>query len=177
LNSEPQQSSGDKVIVEIELSGTKRRVELAQRGERLCWSIDGRTREADAVEVENGIYSVLVDGESFEVRVEAVGGELSVVVGARQWEASIRDPREWNRNRSNAAESEGRQKVNAPMPGKIIRILVSVGDSVTAGQGLVVVEAMKMQNEIRSPKSGAVERLTVIEGQTVNAGEAIAVIS
>jgi biotin carboxyl carrier protein len=54
---------------------------------------------------------------------------------------------------------------------------VRVGDSVTVGQGLVVVEAMKMQNEIRSPKSGAVERLSVIEGQTVNAGEAIAVIA
>ena len=72
---------------------------------------------------------------------------------------------------------EGRQKVIAPMPGKVIRILVRVGDSVTVGQGLVVVEAMKMQNEIRSPKSGAVERLSVIEGQTVNAGEAIAVIA
>jgi biotin carboxyl carrier protein len=164
------------VIVEIELSGKKRRVELAQRGERPRWSIDGRTLEADAVEVEHGIYSVLVDGKSFEVRVEAVGGELWVIVGARRWKAAIRDPREWNQNRSHAAESEGRQTVNAPMPGKIIRILVSVGDSVAAGQGLVVVEAMKMQNEIRSPKSGAVERLSVIEGQTVNAGEAIAVI-
>jgi biotin carboxyl carrier protein len=165
------------VIVEIELGGKKRRVELAQRGEGPQWSVDGRRLQADAVEVENGIFSILIDGESFEVRVEPVGGKLSVFAGTRQWEASIRDPREWNRNRSNAAESEGRQKVIAPMPGKVIRILVRVGDSVTVGQGLVVVEAMKMQNEIRSPKSGAVERLSVIEGQTVNAGEAIAVIA
>ncbi len=165
------------MILEIELAGKKRRLELAQRGDRAQWSIDGRVLEADAVEVESGIYSILIDGKSFEVRVEPFGEKLAVFVGPRQFEASVRDPREWNRNRANAAESEGRQKVTAPMPGKIIRILVSVGESVKAGQGLVVVEAMKMQNEIRSPKSGAVERLSVIEGQTVNAGEAIAVIA
>jgi biotin carboxyl carrier protein len=62
----------------------------------------------------------------------------------------------------------------SPMPGKVIRLLVNVGDEVEAGQGLVVVEAMKMQNEIRSPKKGKVERVLVSEGQNVNAGEALA---
>ena len=60
------------------------------------------------------------------------------------------------------------------MPGKIIRVLVQIGEKVDAGQGLLVVEAMKMQNEIRSPKSGTVERLLVKEGQPVNAGEILA---
>ncbi len=165
------------MIVDIELGGKKRRVELSHRGERAQWSIDGRALEVDAVEVERGIYSILVDGASFEVRVESVDGKLIVTAGSRQFDVTVRDPREWNRNRANAAESEGRQRVTAPMPGKIVRVLVAVGDAVTAGQGLVVVEAMKMQNEIRSAKSGTVEKLSVTEGQTVNAGEAIALIA
>ena len=63
------------------------------------------------------------------------------------------------------------------MPGKIVRVLVKTGDSVQAGQGLLVVEAMKMQNEIRAPKSGTIDRLAVVEGQTVNAGEVVAIVS
>jgi biotin carboxyl carrier protein len=102
---------------------------------------------------------------------------LRLTVANREWQVEIRDPREWRRNRSGVAEAEGRQQVLAPMPGKIVRVLVGAGDAVEAKQGLLVVEAMKMQNEIRSPKSGTVERLLVNEGQTVNAGEVLAIIS
>jgi biotin carboxyl carrier protein len=63
------------------------------------------------------------------------------------------------------------------MPGKVVRVLVKQGAAVEAGQGLLVVEAMKMQNEIRSPKSGKIEKLLVVENQTVNAGETLAVVS
>ena len=76
--------------------------------------------------------------------------------------------------RHGTLEAEGRQQILAPMPGKIIRVLVQTGEKVDAGQGLLVVEAMKMQNEIRSPKSGTVERVLVKEGQPVNAGEILA---
>src|ERR1700726_648848 len=84
------------------------------------------------------------------------------------------DPRAWRARRHGALEAEGRQQILAPMPGKIIRVLVQTGEKVQAGQGLLVVEAMKMQNEIRSPKSGSVGRLLVKEGQPVNAGEVLA---
>jgi biotin carboxyl carrier protein len=123
------------------------------------------------------VYSILVDGESLEARVEPDGRGLRLTIGDREWRADVRDPREWRRNRSGAAEAEGRQQVLAPMPGKIVRVLVGAGDAVEAKQGLLVVEAMKMQNEVRSPKSGTVERLLVTEGQTVNAGEVLAIIS
>jgi biotin carboxyl carrier protein len=165
------------VIFEIELAGKKHRVEAATRGEREQWSIDGRALEADAVEVSPGVYSILIDGKSFEVRVEPFAGKLRVAAGGREVEASVRDRREWQRRGHGAAETEGRQQILAPMPGKVVRLLVATGDEVQAGQGIVVVEAMKMQNEIRSPKSGTVERLAVIEGQTVNAGEVVAVIA
>ena len=162
--------------LEIALDGKNHQVELAKLGERLRCAIDGSALEADAVQIAPGIYSVLVDGVSLEVRVEPDGGSLRLTVADREWRAEIRDPRQWRRNRGGAAEAEGRQQVSAPMPGKIVRVLVEAGDSVNARQGLFVVEAMKMQNEIRSPKSGKVERLLVTEGQTVNAGEALAII-
>src|SRR5208282_2988183 len=117
---------------------------------------------------------------SFEVRVEmhqGTGSGLSVVAGNREFSAEIRDPRRWRRKRGAAAEAEGRQQVVAPMPGKIVRVLVKAGEAVDVKQGLLVVEAMKMQNEIRSPKSGTIERLLVTEGQTVNAGEILAIVA
>jgi biotin carboxyl carrier protein len=163
--------------LEIALNGKAHQVELAQIGERLRCTIDGTPLEADAVQIGPGIYSILIDGESLEVRVEPDGGGFRVATGDQEWRAEIRDPRQWRRNRSGGSEAEGRQQVSAPMPGKIVRVLVRAGETVDAKQGLFVVEAMKMQNEIRSPKSGKVERLLVSEGQTVNAGEALAIIA
>jgi biotin carboxyl carrier protein len=167
--------------VAIALGGKQHTVELVRVGQRWRCSLDGKALEADAVEVGPGVYSVLMGGESFEVHVEprteaGVSG-LRVVVGSREFSAVVRDPRQWRRRRGAAAEAEGRQQVLAPMPGKIIRVLVKTGDSVEMKQGLVVVEAMKMQNEIRSPKSGVVERIMVTEGQTVNTGEVLAIIA
>ncbi len=86
----------------------------------------------------------------------------------------VTDPRVWRGRRHGALEVEGRQQVTAPMPGKVVRVLVSEGDAVEAGQGLLVVEAMKMQNEIRSPKNGKVEKLLAREGLAVNAGDVLA---
>lgn len=167
--------------VGIELGGRAHTVELLRVGERLRCCVDGRVLEADAVEVANGVYSVLMCGESFEVRVEPRGGAgsagLRVIVGNREFSTDVQDPRQWRRHRGAALEAEGRQQVLAPMPGKIIRVLVKAGDSIEMKQGLMVVEAMKMQNEIRSPKSGIVERLMVTEGQTVNTGEVLAIIA
>lgn len=77
---------------------------------------------------------------------------------------------------SGAAASQGRASLTAPMPGKVVRIMVKVGDAVAAHQGIMVVEAMKMQNEVQSPKDGTMTEIRVAEGQTVNAGEVLAVI-
>jgi biotin carboxyl carrier protein len=163
--------------LEIDLDGKAHSVEITSAGGKLRCVIDGRLRNADGIELWPGIYSILADGESLEARVETAGAELRVLVGGREFRAAVRDPRQWRRYRGAALEAEGRQQVVAPMPGKIVRLLVGAGERVEARQGLLVVEAMKMQNEVRSPKSGTVERLLVKEGQTVNAGEALAVIA
>jgi biotin carboxyl carrier protein len=165
------------VKCEIELDGKVRSVELIHTGERAHWTIDGRVLNADAVEVSSGIYSLLIGGKSFEARVEPQSdSDLRVTIAGHEFQVAIRNPRRWNRDRAAGAEAEGRQQVTAPMPGKIVLVLVKTGDAVDAGQGIVVVEAMKMQNEIRSPKSGTVERLLVGAGQTVNAGEVVAIV-
>jgi biotin carboxyl carrier protein len=165
------------VKLQIEIDGKKRSVELTQTGERPVWTIDGQFLEADSAAVSPGVYSILINGKSFEVRIERLGFELRAALAGRAFKIVIQDEREWRRNRGAAVEAEGRQQVFAPMPGKIVRVLVKTGDAVTAGQGLLVVEAMKMQNEIRAPKSGTIDRVAVVEGQTVNAGALVAVVS
>jgi len=165
----------------IELGGKMRSVEIAPNGARsngrvLC-AIDGRAVEADAIEVTPGIFSILIEGASFEVRVEPSVAGVRITIGGNEYSARIRDPRQWRRNRGAAIEAEGSQRVIAPMPGKVVRVLVKAGEAVEAGKGILVVEAMKMQNEVRSPKSGKVERILVKEGQAVSAGEALAVVT
>jgi biotin carboxyl carrier protein len=160
----------------ITIQRTERTVELSHSSDGPSWQIDGRTIEADAVEISPGIYSILVHGKSIEVRIEGNSSQLRIVANGREYLATIVNSREFKKNRAGAAQIEGRQNVLAPMAGKIIRTLVKAGDEVRSGQGLLIVEAMKMQNEIRSPKSGKVERVTVVEGQTVNPGDIVAVV-
>jgi len=141
-------------------------------------TLDGRPVAVDAVEIAPNTLSILLDGKSFEVSVTpSPDGKLILQTGSQELTAEVIDPRAWSGRRHGHVEAEGRQQIVAPMPGKIVRLLVKVGDHVEAGQGLMVVEAMKMQNEIRSPKSGTVERVLAKEGQPVNASELLCVVS
>ena len=123
------------------------------------------------VETEAGVYSVLVDGASYEVRV--TGNQITV--NGHTFEVFGEDPRQWKRSGATAGAT-GKISLTAPMPGKVVRVLVAVGDEVTAGQGIVVVEAMKMQNELKAPRAGRVTSLQVKENDSVNAGAVLAVI-
>jgi biotin carboxyl carrier protein len=161
----------------IRVNDRDRIVELEVDGNRVRGRIDGQVIEADAVEVSPGTYSLLIDGCAFEVRIEPTATGPRVLVEGREYAMTILDPRQWRRQGGSALEAEGRQKVISPMPGKIVGVLVKAGDRVEAGQGLLVVEAMKMQNEVRSPKSGTVDGLLVSEGQTVTAGETLGFIA
>ena len=161
-------SSGEKTrVIELERDVAGWRVTL-----------DGRPVAVDAVEISPNALSILLDGQSFEINVTpSPDGKLKLQTGTQEFTAVVIDPRAWSGRRHSNAEAEGRQQVVAPMPGKIVRILVKAGDQVEAGQGLLVVEAMKMQNEIRSPKSGTVERVLASEGQPVNAGEVLCIVT
>jgi biotin carboxyl carrier protein len=153
---------------------TTRVVEFTREEERWFVTLDGQRVDADPVEVATNTISILLRGRAYEMRVlPAADGLLQVQTPTHELLVELLDPRAW-RGRHLPAQAEGRQQIVAPMPGKVLRLLVKEGDLVEAGQGLLVVEAMKMQNEIRSPKSGKVVRLHAKEGQPVNAGEILA---
>jgi biotin carboxyl carrier protein len=157
-------------------SGKKTRiVELERNAGGWRVILDGQPVDADAVEIAPHTLSILLNGQSHEIRITpASGGKLKLQTGTQDFTAEVVDPRAWSGRRHGLVEAEGRQQIVAPMPGKVVRLLVKAGDHVEAGQGLLVVEAMKMQNEIRSPKSGTVERVLAKEGQPVTAGEVLA---
>jgi biotin carboxyl carrier protein len=161
---------------EVLIEGKKRLVEIDRRNGSWTCAIDGQAVDADVVEIAPGVYSILLGGQVLEARVEPTGGRLQIHVGDRRLAAEVIDPRRWRRRRGET-ELEGRQEIQAPMPGKVVRVLAAQGEAVEAGQGILVLEAMKMQNEVRSPKSGKLERLLVSEGQPVNAGDALAVVA
>jgi biotin carboxyl carrier protein len=141
-------------------------------------TLDGSPVDVDAVEIAPNTISILLGGQSFEISVTpSPGGKLKLHAGSHEFTAEVIDPRAWSGRRHGAVEAEGRQQILAPMPGKVVRILVKEGDRVEAGQGLLVVEAMKMQNEIRSPKSGIIERVLAREGQPVNPGEILCIVA
>jgi len=127
--------------------------------------------EPDVVEVEPGVYSVIAGLASWEVRV--AGNEISI--GGHRFPFEIEDRRQWKRS-SHAASAHGRASIAAAMPGKIVRVLVAVGEEVVAGQGILVVEAMKMQNELKAPRDGRVTAIEVSENDSVNAGAVLATI-
>lgn len=159
---------------EILLAGKTRIVELAQQNGIWKISLDGHALDAHAVEVAPNTFSVLLNGESHEIRIAPrPDGSLTLHTGLAEYHAEFADSRSWRSRRHGALEAKGRQQIAAPMPGKVVRLLVKQGDTVEAGQGLLVVEAMKMQNEIRSPKNGKIEKLFASEGQAVNAGEVL----
>lgn len=148
------------------------RVEL--RDGAVC--VDGKDYPVDARLTERDVLSLLLDGKSYEVKraVSAIAGQ-HIVVRGDSFAVEVRDPRAF-RTRRAAGEAQGPSKLLSPMPGKVVRILAPAGTQVEAGQGVIVVEAMKMQNELKSPKAGTVRKITAAEGAAVNAGEVLAIV-
>jgi biotin carboxyl carrier protein len=144
-------------------------------------AVDGRTIEIDSEQlastrqVEPGVYSVLLNGASYEIRLIETSQGLSAEVAGWRVAVEVRDPRDSSRG-SRASIGSGRQNVTAPMPGKVVRVLVNVGDQVAVGQGLVVVEAMKMQNEMKASRPGRVIEVRSSAGETVGAGDTLLIL-
>jgi len=122
-----------------------------------------------------GVYSVLLDGRSYDVFVEETPDALVVAIDGFRFEIEARDPRRLSR-RSAGRGADGVQTLTSPMPGKVVRVLAAPGDAVEPGQGILVVEAMKMQNEMKAVRAGTVLAIPVKEGSTVTAGETLATI-
>ena len=143
--------------------------------------LNGREILLDAVQLTENSLSMLIGGRSFRIHRE-IGGDANggdaqrVFVDGRSYEVTVRDARSLRSRKGAVAADAGPFKVKASMPGKVVRVLTKPGDSVQAGTGILVIEAMKMQNEVRSPKNGAVKELLAREGMNVNAGDVLAVL-
>jgi len=164
----------------VEVNGESLDLQLQRHGNGSDYTYvlegaENSSEPASVVEVSPGVFSVLLGTRSFTACLSKDRERLEVSVGnARHW-VSLSDTRDRRAGAKTNAAS-GPAEVRSQMPGKIIKILVEPGSAVTAGQGLLVVEAMKMQNEMKSPKDGVVTKIPVCEGATVNAGETLVVI-
>jgi biotin carboxyl carrier protein len=138
-------------------------------------SIDGRTRVVDGRAAGAATFSLLIEHASTEVSVLSRGDEYAVEAAGRLHRLRLLDERALRRQ-ARAGGGAGGPEVRAAMPGKVVAVLVSVGATVERGQGLLVIEAMKMENEIGAPRSGRVAEIRVQPGQAVEAGETLAVI-
>jgi biotin carboxyl carrier protein len=138
--------------------------------------LDGEVIPIDAVLVQPDVLSIVVKGHAYEVKRERTGTKTNIWVGDRCFEIELRDPRSLRSRNKGAVDEAGPQKIVAPMPGRVVRILISENSPIDAGQGVVVVEAMKMQNEIKSPKKGAIRKIMTTPGAAVNPGDVLAIV-
>ena len=166
-----------------EIDGQSYALDLQREGVRVEVTVDGRRYELEARETEAGSLLLLAGGRVYECRVnrdaqQQQGGDTTEVhLGDEMFQVTLVDPKRLSGARGAGTEAGGgRAQIKASMPGKVVRVLVAVGALVEAGDALVVVEAMKMQNELKSPKSGTVVEVRAETGATVNAGDVLIVV-
>jgi biotin carboxyl carrier protein len=153
-------------------------VEIEETGKSVYRiSVDGNEFLVDGKKTGRTNYSLIVDSRSFEIEVDNTDDEYRVLVDGRNYRINMVDER---RMRIGSAQSglelQGRQSISVPMPGKIVAVLATEGDTVEKGQGLVIVEAMKMENEVRSPIAGEVKEIKVKPGDTVEGGAVLLIV-
>ena len=161
---------------EVQLGGQTLRVALTRRDGAWVCRVDDREFAADFTQPEPGVLSLLLDGRSYECRLDRSPADTSIWIRGTRYAVEVRDPRSLRSRRAAAGHGDGPVRLVAPMPGKVVRVLAAEKTEVQAGQGILVVEAMKMQNEIKSPKAGVVQRILATEGAAVNAGDALAIV-
>jgi biotin carboxyl carrier protein len=154
-------------------------VEIQRQDSRIIATVDGRGYELELMRESDQAYLLLDEGTVFDCRVDGRlkwGASVDVMVGANRHAITLIDPKRLRSSSGAGAHGEGAARIVAPMPGKVVRLLVEAGQEIQVGDGIVVVEAMKMQNEMKSPKQGTVVAVNVEVGTTVNGGDLLAVI-
>jgi biotin carboxyl carrier protein len=166
---------------EIEVGGRTRLVAVARVGDSLAITVDGYTWQVDAARIDAHTLSLIVDSvsrKSHEVAMSSdpATSQLTVRVGTTPIAVGVNGSRRWTRKDDGGGSGTGPQRLVAPMPGKVVRVLVATGQAVRARQPLVVVEAMKMENELRAGRDGTVVDIHAREGMSVDAGALLVVI-
>ena len=171
------------MMFELQIDNAVRKVELlrdtsadADQPDAFVCLLDGRRVAFQASIVRPGVLSLLLQGRSYTCLLDHTSEGMAVLVQGRRYPFTVQDPRSLRGRGGRGAGTEGPKAIKAPMPGRVVRVLVEAGATVEAQQGLVVIEAMKMQNELKSPKAGTVVRIAVAVGDTVQAGDVLAVV-
>jgi biotin carboxyl carrier protein len=158
--------------------GGDHRLDVWQGKDGLRVRLDDRELHVNFLQVDPGLYSLLIEGRSYEIDLLKLEDALMVLVNGQPFRVEIQEERE-RRLRVAVGKAEikaGKRAVVAPMPGKVVRLLVRAGDAVRPGDGLIVVEAMKMENELKAPAAGTVKEIRVEEGKAVSGGDVLLVI-
>jgi len=163
---------------DVEIGGRRRQVAVTRAGDRFAVTVDGVTKQVDVARIGAHTLSLIVDGvcpADVTIAPAGQGGDLTITVGGIPIPATLNGRRRWTRKDEGGAGA-GPQRLTAPMPGKVVRVLVEAGAAVRARQPVVVVEAMKMENELRAGRDGTVAEIHVREGMSVEAGALLIVI-
>jgi biotin carboxyl carrier protein len=164
------------MLYDVTIDGKMHRLELDRADGRWRGRLDGSDLQIDAVLARPDVLSMLIDGKAYEIKRERVADDMHLWVGSSRYAVEVRDPRSFRSRRAGVSNDEGPKRLLASMPGKVVRVLLRENTAVEAGQGVLVVEAMKMQNEIKSPKKGIVQKIVADEGTAVNAGDLLAIV-
>ena len=166
------------MMLQIEMNGELRQVDLTQvEGGQYRASIDGQpVVDVEAQMLRPGVLSLHIAGHAYRCVLEESAEGSAIYLGGRRLVYRVDDPRSLKSRRSRHGGAEGPKPVTAPMPGRVVRLMVQVNETVEAHQGIVVIEAMKMQNELKSPKAGKVAQIRVEPGGTVAAGDVLAIV-
>ena len=161
-----------KMKFHADVGDQRHEVEIKREGGKIFAQVDDRKYELEVSEPESGVYLFKHDGKVFEAFVS----NGHVRIGRDEFDVRLIDPKRLRGGGADAEHDHGIVEVKTAMPGKIVRILVEAGATVEKGDGVLVVEAMKMQNELKSPKAGVVKEIRTQEGATVGAGDILATI-
>ena len=153
------------MVYEVIVGGKPHRLELEKAAAGWECRLDGQPIHIDALIPRRDVLSLLVDGRAYEIKREQTATDLHMWVGSTRFAVELRDPRSLRSRRKRRGDEKGPEKSWLPCPGRIVRLLVAENSEVEAGQGIVVVEAMKMQNEIKSPKKGVVKKILAAPGR------------
>ncbi len=168
--------------LKAKLSGNDHEVSLSLADQAAVAEVDGRHYDLEVRELARGEYLLMSGSSVYKCRVDRKRGSLSssesfaVVLRGGNYDVTVVDPKRLRSAQSSGAHHPGAAEIISPMPGKIVRVLVEAGAHVDADAGVIVVEAMKMQNEMKAPKAGVVVSINAAEGATVDAGDVLAVI-
>ena len=162
-----------------ELNDEKFEVLIKQEDDKFFAEIGGRKYEIEASEPEPNVFLFKHEGKIYEIFVSPQKNpDQPLLVRGKEnvYEVNVIDPKRLRGSGAAGGDAQGTAEIKTAMPGKIVRILTEVGAEVKKGDGIIVVEAMKMQNEMKSPKDGVVKEIRISEGETVHAGGVLAVI-